>query len=161
MRMRKTFFPLALSAAVALTACQADAPSAADAGKTAAPSPNETPASPTPETPAPEATDARSVLAGKVWRVERSDAAEVGSTYAFLDDGALVIDSPNGTPMTGSWAVGADGKLSMTEEGVSYPTDLVVTDADHVTLRSHNPGGVAEIALVRASDVPLPSSGQG
>ena len=79
-------------------------------------------------------------------------------SYAFLEDGALVIHSPNGTPMTGSWAVSDDGKLSMTEEGITYPTDLVVHDAEHITLRSHNPAGVVEIALVRAPAVPLPTA---
>ena len=106
----------------------------------------------------PAVVDVRATLSGQVWRVERSDAAEVGSTYAFLEDGALVVDSPIGTPMTGSWAVSDDGKLSMTEEGITYPTDLVVHDAEHITLRSHNPAGVVEIALVRAPAVPLPTA---
>ena len=88
----------------------------------------------------------------------RSDGGDVGSTYAFLADGTLVVDSPTGTPMTGNWAVDG-GALSMTEEGITYPTDLVVRDADHVTLRSHNPGGVVELALVQAPDVPLPTGG--
>ena len=60
--------------------------------------------------------------------------------------------------MTGSWAVSDDGKLSMTEDGITYPTDLVVHDAEHITLRSHNPAGVVEIALVRAPAVPLPTA---
>ena len=99
------------------------------------------------------------MLAGTVWRVERrSDGGEIGSTYAFLADGTLVVDSPNGTPMTGRWAIDG-GALSLTEEGIAYPTDLVVRDADHVTLRSHHPGGVVEIALVRVTDVPLPAEG--
>jgi hypothetical protein len=46
----------------------------------------------------------------------------------------------------------------MTEEGIAYPTDIVAQDAGHLTLRSHNPGGVVEIALVAAPDVPLPSA---
>jgi len=152
-----------------LAACRADAPAdpsadvAADAAApaTTAASDSATPAAAEPapdETAAPAADPAR-VLAGKVWRVERrSDGGEIGSTYAFLADGTLVVDSPNGTPMTGSWRADA-GALSMTEEGIVYPTDLVVRDADHVTLRSHNPGGVVELALVHAPDVPLPDGG--
>ena len=154
---------------LALAACRADAPAdtsadvAADATApaTTAASDSATPAAAEPapdETAAPAADPAR-VLAGKVWRVERrSDGGEIGSTYAFLADGTLVVDSPNGTPMTGSWRADG-GALSMTEEGIAYPTDLVVRDADHVTLRSHNPGGVVELALVHAPDVPLPDGG--
>ena len=154
---------------LALAACRADAPSEAPAD--AASDPAAPAATATTDIPAPAAIEPASdetsamaedparVLAGKVWRVERrSDGGDIGSTYAFLADGTLVVDGPNGTPMTGSW--GADGgALSMTEEGIVYPTDLVVRDADHVTLRSHNPGGVVELALVHAPDVPLPEGG--
>jgi hypothetical protein len=52
----------------------------------------------------------------------------------------------------------ADGKLTMTEEGITYPSDIVSLDASHFTIRSHNPGGVVEIAMVAAPDVPLPSA---
>jgi hypothetical protein len=156
--MRLMLLSLAL---FGLAACQAEAPPATSADTAAGPTPP--PAAPVDTgedlgTPAPEAaaSDPAAVLAGKTWRVERrSDGGEVGATYAFGADGTLVVDSPNGTPMTGSWR--ADGSaLSLTEEGIAHPTDLVVRDADHVTLRSHNPGGVVEIALVRAPDVPLP-----
>lgn len=154
--MRMTLLSFAL---FGLAACQAEAPPAA-APEAAVPPAN----APAPDaTPAPTAGDAANasagpaaVLAGNVWRVERrSDGGEVGATYAFLADGTLVVDSPGGTPLTGSWRAG-EGGLSLTEEGVAYPTELVVRDADHVTLRSHNPGGVVELALVRAPEVPLP-----
>lgn len=163
--MRLTLLSLAL---FGLAACQAEAPPAAapdvEAGATPATTPTPTPEAAPPAADAGEgaavaASDPAAALAGKVWRVERrSDGGEVGATYAFLADGTLVVDSPNGTPATGSWAVDG-GALSLTEEGVTYPTDLVVRDADHLTLRSHNPGGVVEIALVRAPDVPLPAGG--
>lgn len=153
---------------LALAACRADAPADA-ASDPAATTPASDIAVPATVEPAPDGTapgettvttaDPARVLAGKVWRVERrSDGGDIGSTYAFLADGTLVVDGPDGTPMTGSW--GADGgALSMTEEGIVYPTDLVVRDAEHVTLRSHNPGGVVELALVHAPDVPLPEGG--
>jgi hypothetical protein len=161
--MRMTLLSLAL---LGLAACQAEAPSdtspdvADDAPPTAsAPAPAAMPPEDDSDgTDAPDGTaaDPASVLAGKVWRVERrSDGGEIGATYAFLADGTLVVDSPNGTPTAGAWQV-RDGALSMTEEGVSYPTDLIVRDASHVTLRSRNPGGVVELALVAAPDVPLP-----
>ena len=156
--MRLTLLSLVL---FGLAACQAETPPATSSD--AAPGATPSPATPVDTgedlgAPAPDATapDPAAMLAGKTWRVERrSDGGEVGATYAFLPDGTLVVDSRNGTPTAGSWSVEA-GALSLTEEGIAYPTDLVVRDADHVTLRSHNPGGVVEIALVRAPDVPLP-----
>ena len=160
--MRMTLLSLVI---VALVACRAEAPAdvadvapaTTDATTPTAPEPTVEPAPPAADSV--PATDPASVLAGKVWRVERrSDGGEIGSTYAFLADGTLVVDSPNGTPMTGSWTAEA-GALSLTEEGIAHPTDLVVRDADHVTLRSHNPGGVVEIALVREQGVPLPTGG--
>jgi len=161
--MRMTLLSLAI---LALVACRAEAPadSPADAVADAAPAaatpatPAPTPVAPAPPADSAPAADPASVLSGRTWRVERrSDGGEIGSTYGFLADGTLVVDSPNGTPMTGSWTAEA-GALSLTEEGIAHPTDLVVRDADHVTLRSHNPGGVVEIALVRAPEVPLPGS---
>ena len=105
----------------------------------------------------PPADNTTPAFVDKVWRVEAGGTVEAGSTYAFLSGGTLVIDAPHGTPMTGSWAY-ADGKLTMTEEGITYPTDIVSLDASHFTIRSHNPGGVVEIAMVAAPDVPLPSA---
>jgi hypothetical protein len=112
-------------------------------------------ASPAPANDAAEAT--KPEFAGKVWRVQSSTAVEPGSTYAFLADGTLVIDSPHGTPMYGKWSYD-DGKLVMTEEGVAYPTDIVALDADTFQIRSHNPGGVVDITLVPAPDAPLPTA---
>ena len=112
-------------------------------------------ASPAPANDAAEAT--KPEFAGKVWRVQSSTAGEPGSTYAFLADGTLVIDSPHGTPMHGKWSYD-DGKLVMREEGVAYPTDIVALDADTFQIRSHNPGGVVDITLVPAPDAPLPTA---
>ncbi|HSD16266.1 MAG TPA: hypothetical protein VLC71_03260 [Thermomonas sp.] len=163
--MRTSLLSFAACSALALAACQADpAPAPAPADATApAPAPASAVETATPPAPAPSApampspaSDPRSVLAGKVWRVtQRSDEAGVGDTYAFLHDGRLLVGSPNGTPLTGSWTI-KDGLLSMTEEGVTHPTGLVVTDADHVRLRHYNPAGVLDITLERAKDVPLP-----
>ena len=151
--MRPLIAPL-LSATLVLAACQAPdattpaaAPPVAEAPPAAVPSPRTLPTS----------DDPRTVLAGTTWRVAPADAADAGATYAFHPDGTLVVDSPHGTPMTGAWAVDGAGALSMTEEGIRYPVDLVVHDADHITLRSHNPGGVAEIVLERAAGRPLPA----
>lgn len=118
----------------------------------AAPADTTTPA-PTPpaDDATPAASDPKTVLSGTTWRVtSRSDGGAAGDSYAFKEDGTLVIDSPNGTPMTGTWQVSDDGALSMTEEGVTYPTDLTVNADDRITLRSHNPGGTLTLELVRA-----------
>ena len=80
------------------------------------------------------------------WRVAPGSAVEAGTTYRFLRDGTLAIDAPHGTPAKGAWRY-ADGKLTMVEEGIAYPTDIVALDATRFVIRSHNPGGVLEIAM--------------
>jgi hypothetical protein len=141
-----------------LAACNANPPPGAPAEPTTpspqAPTPPPSPTLPSDTTP-PAADNTTPAFVGKVWRVEAGGTVEAGTTYAFLDGGTLVVDAPHGTPMTGSWAY-VDGKLTMTEEGITYPTDIVSLDASHFTIRSHNPGGVVEIAMVAAPDVPLP-----
>lgn len=135
-----------------LAACQAQTPPAAEP---AAPSAT-APADATVEPPAP-AAPAAPAFAGKVWRAQAGGAVEAGTTYAFLDDGTLVIQSASGTPMVGAWAQ-ADGKLTMTEEGVTYPIDVLQLDERTFRLRSNNPGGAVEITLDAAPDVPLPTA---
>ena len=61
-----------------------------------------------PRSPAPAATTPAFV--DKVWRVAPSSAQQPGTTYTFLSGGALVIDAPGGTPMTGAWQQ-VDGQL--------------------------------------------------
>jgi hypothetical protein len=142
-----------------LAACNANPPPAAPA-EPATPSPQAPTPPPSPTLPSdttPPADNTTPAFVGKVWRVEAGGTVEAGTTYAFLDGGTLVVDAPHGTPMTGSWAY-VDGKLTMTEEGITYPTDIVSLDATHFTIRSHNPGGVVEIAMVAAPDVPLPTA---
>ena len=104
------------------------------------------------------AAPAGPAFAGKVWRVQSSSAGDPGSTYAFAADGTLVIDSPNGTPMQGQWRY-EDGKLTIVEEGIAYPTDIVKLDAKAFQMRSHNPGGTVDITLVPAPEVPMPAFG--
>jgi hypothetical protein len=138
---------------LALSACK---PSPSTTG----PAEPATAASPTATSMHPEAAPAEAgkpVFAGKVWRVQSSTAGEPGSTYAFLADGMLVIDSPHGTPLYGQWSYEA-GKLVMREEGAAYPTDIVALDADTFRIRSHNPGGTVDITFVPAPDVPLPAA---
>ncbi len=145
----------ALLAACSANTSPAEAPAAAPASSEA-----EAPA--TPAEPAPVAADPAQAadapaFAGKVWRVVESSGVAVGTRYAFLADGTLVIEDPAGNPPGyGKWTY-ADGKLSIEEEGVTYPTDIVHADADRLELRSHNPGGRLDIKLELAAGVELPS----
>lgn len=160
---------LLLGATVLLAACNAPAPTTAPgelpppaaeapaAGPPADSMPADTSTPPKPAAPAPSATTTSPAFADKVWKVSASSAVEVGSTYTFLSDGTLVIDSPNGTPLYGAWKV-ENGLMTMTEEGQSYATDIVKQDAGTFQIRSHNPGGVVDITLVPAPEVPLPAA---
>jgi hypothetical protein len=133
-----------LFAVLLLSACSRDAtpPAAATPppATTPAPEPAPIPTLPSPVTRAPTFVGA--------WRADSGSGVEAGTRYFFDADGTLRIESPNGTPMVGAWRF-VDGALTMTEEGIDYPTDIVAQDPAHLHLRSHNPGGVVELVLVR------------
>lgn len=155
--MRKLMLAATLAA---LAACNANPPPAAPSETT--PPPQETPATPAPAVPAsadtttlPPADSTAPAFADRVWRVTGSSAVEAGSTYAFLTGGTLLMDSPHGTPATGSWSY-ANGQLTMTEEGITYPVDIVLLEDNRFTIRSNNPGGAVMIEMTAAPDVPLP-----
>jgi len=165
LRMRHTILSTAVAAL--LSACSADAPAPNADIPPAASAPSEAPAAVV-ESPAPAAqqpaapatpqmlpSSAEAPFADKVWRVERGGDVEPGTAYTFLHDGTLVIDAPHGTPSTGQWRYDV-GKLTMVEEGVAYPTDVVSQDATHLVLRSHNPGGSVDITLALDANAPLP-----
>lgn len=146
-----------------LAACSATTPPAAEASADAPaadaapvePAPAPAPVEPAP-TPAPDA--GAPAFVGKVWRVVESSGVAEGTRYAFLTDGTLVIEAPAGNPPGyGKWTY-TDGKLSIEEEGMTYPTDVVHVDASRLELRSHNPGGTLDIKLEHAPDAPLPSA---
>lgn len=99
----------------------------------------------------------RMQFADRVWRVKESSAVEAGTTYAFLADGTLVIDSPNGTPLYGQWRFD-DGALTLVEEGQAYRTEILEHGNDSMRIRSHNPGTPVDILLVAAPDVTLPQA---
>ena len=159
--------PIAAMALALLSACSANAPPAtavptATSVATPAATANAPPAPVTSAaTPAsasattPSSAAATPAFVDKVWRVAPSSAQQPGTTYSFLSGGALVIDAPGGMPMTGAWRQ-VHGQLTMVEDGIAYPTDIVELDAAHLVLRSHNPGGAVLIRLVAAPDVPLP-----
>lgn len=158
--MRQALLPCGIVALLA--ACSANAPTPGDTTSTsAATTPSSTPATPVqappasatvvpaPATTSPPATaDTTPAFVGTPWRAGAGTGVEAGSTYTFERDGTLRMTSPHGTPSLGQWRY-ENGTLTMVEEGIAYPTDIVSQDATHLVLRSHNPGGAVEIALAR------------
>jgi hypothetical protein len=145
-----------LPALALLSACSASPPPATPVESPAAPTTVAAAAQGVVASAAPTTTPA---FVDKVWRVAAASTLQPGTTYTFLGDGTLVIDAPGATPMTGRWRQ-ADGQLTMVEEGIAYPTDIVTLDAGHLVLRSHNPGGSVLIPLDAAPGLPLPRAPQ-
>jgi hypothetical protein len=90
-------------------------------------------------------------FAGKTWKVTQSSAVAPGTTYEFREGGTLVVITPGSPPLTGRWAW-SEGNLTMTEEGITYPTDILALDDSTFRIKSNNPGQPVEITMVR--DVP-------
>jgi hypothetical protein len=113
--------------------------------------PPATPAPPAPATaaapppPAPPIT-----FVNRVWQVAESSAVAPGQLYVFLSEGTLIVASPTGTPSLGRWLRAGDG-LTMIEDGISHPTDIVALTATEFRIRSHNPGQPVDIRLVPAT----------
>ncbi|TWI01877.1 hypothetical protein IP90_02437 [Luteimonas cucumeris] len=150
--MKPTFATsIAIIAAMLAVACNKPQP-AETASTAAAPASPATQASTAPAV----ADDALPAFVGKVWQVQESSAIAPGTRYSFLVDGRLVIDAEGGTPGYGKWTY-ENGALTMIEEGVSYPTDILKLDATTFQIRSHNPGEPVTITLVPAEGVPLPT----
>jgi hypothetical protein len=136
---------LCLSCIVLLGACQpkaddkkADGTTAAVTGTTAVASPS------------------RPAFINKVWKVGASPNAAAGQLYVFLSDHTLVVTSGNGTPALGRWDY-QQGKLSLTEEGRRYDTDILELSQQSLKIRSHNHGEPVDIELVPAEE-PLPDT---
>ena len=107
-------------------------------------------AAPTPRPAAEAAADSTPPrLENRVWARLDSAGVPTGALYTFLGEGSLVIASPTGTPMVGTWSRNGDSMV-LVEEGVGYQTDIVRLDPGELLLRSHNPGGTIEIRLVPA-----------
>jgi hypothetical protein len=75
----------------------------------------------------------------KVWEVSESSAVAKGTLYVFLSEGTLVVASNTGTPSLGQWKQ-QNGQLTMIEESIPYPTDILELTPTHFKIRSHNPG---------------------
>jgi hypothetical protein len=104
----------------------------------------ETPPANTAVTPAAAPT-----FVNRVWQVEKSPQIAPGALYTFYSDGVLVITSAGNTPLVGAWAR-SDSGLTMTEDGITYPVDVVELTAERFQIRIRNPGEPVEIDFVPA-----------
>lgn len=102
----------------------------------------------TPVASAP-ASEARPTFINKVWRVSESTGMSPGQLVVFLSDGTLVFASGNSEPAFGQWR-SEKGALTMVEEGIAYPTDILGLSSSEFRIRSHNPGGTVETRFVPA-----------
>lgn len=148
---------LALATASLLAACDKPAPA-----EPAAPGASQ-PAAATPAPAAPAASEAPAApeaaapaFVGKVWEVKTSSAVAPGTRYSFLADGTLVIEAEGGAPGYGKWTY-ENGALTMIEEGMSYPTDILKLDAASFEIRSNNPGEPVTTSMVPAQGAALPT----
>ncbi|MCY1077801.1 hypothetical protein [Archangium lansingense] len=90
----------------------------------------------------------------KVWKVDASPTIQKGQLYVFLSEGTLVIAAGNGTPSLGTWRY-QKGALTMVEESIAYPVDILELTADTFRIRVNNPGEPVEMTLIPADGVPL------
>lgn len=107
---------------------------------------------------APAATDCKppAPFVDRAWRVRESSAVAVGTLYIFLSDGTLVVAADKQTPSFWRWTY-RNGALTMIEESVAYPTDILSLTDKEFTIRSHNPGEDVLITLVPVAGIALPS----
>lgn len=108
---------------------------------------------PTPATTQALAKAAPSFV-NKVWRVVESEQVAPGSLRVFLADGTLVMASPHATPAFGAWRYD-DGRLTITEEGQDYPTDILALSESTLRIRLHSPGEPVEILFEAAEQFPM------
>jgi heat shock protein HslJ/uncharacterized membrane protein len=129
--------------ALAVTACERtdkSQPAAAPVAESA-PAANQVPA------------QAGRSFVNKVWEVTESPQVERGSLRVFLADGTLVLASPNATPAFGIWRFD-DGRLTIIEEGLEYPTDILALSESEFRIRMHSPGEPVEIRFAPAKQTP-------
>ena len=110
------------------------------------------PTAPVESITAPSASQAASFI-NKVWEVRESTGVVPGTLYTWFSDGTLLITSPDSRPALGSWKY-EGARLTMIEEGIAYPVDLLELSAALFRIRVHNPGDPLEIAFVPASTPP-------
>lgn len=85
----------------------------------------------------------------RVWRVVESSGAEPGALRVFLSDGTLVMASSTSRPSLGAWARDDEG-LTITEEGIDYPADILRLEDDAFHIRINGPGEPVVLEFERA-----------
>lgn len=90
----------------------------------------------------------------RVWQVRESSAVAPGTLYVFLSDGTLLVTAEKQKPSFWRWTY-EHGALTMIEESVAYPTDILGLNDKEFTIRSHNPGEAVLITLVPVVGVSL------
>ena len=90
----------------------------------------------------------------RVWTVAESKQVAAGELRVFLAEGTLVMASSHGTPAFGAWRY-EDGQLTITEESIDYPVDILELDAHTFKIRIRGPGEAIVIRFVPAEQ-PLP-----
>jgi heat shock protein HslJ/uncharacterized membrane protein len=100
---------------------------------------------------APPAAETTSFV-NRVWTVAESKQVEPGALRVFLSDGTLVMASPNSTPAFGQWR-SEDGRLTITEEGRDYPTDILALSERAFRIRINGPGEPVEILFEPAAQI--------
>lgn len=134
-----------LITALALSGCNAPATTTASATP---PSAAATPAA------AAQPCQPAAPFLNRVWRVRESSAVAPGTLYVFLSDGTLLVAAEKQKPSFWRWTY-VDGALTMIEESVAYPTDILTLSDQEFTIRSHNPGEAVLITLVPVTGVSL------
>lgn len=80
----------------------------------------------------------------RVWRVAESPQVQEGSLRVFLSDGTLVMSSPYAEPAFGTWAMDG-GELTITEEGLTYPVEILESSDQVFRIRIRGPGEPIDI----------------
>ena len=107
-----------LVAILALSGCNRPGPATANSSATAPV------AAAIPATPATQACKPAAPFLNRVWRVRESSAVAPGTLYVFLSDGTLLVAAEKQKPSFWRWTY-VDGALTMIEESVAYPTDIL------------------------------------
>ncbi len=121
------------------------------------PDKSQAPATPSAESsPAPTQAsgNATPAFVNKVWSVAESGQVAPGELRIFLSDGTLVLASPHATSAFGAWRYD-DGRLTITEEGQDYPTDILALSENALRIRMHGPGEPVEMLLELAEQPPM------
>jgi hypothetical protein len=93
----------------------------------------------------------KTTFVNRVWKVSESPTIAPGQLYVFLSEGTLVVASEHGTPAFGTWNQDG-GVLTMVEEGIPHPVDVLTLSQDEFRIRIKSPGEPVEMKLVPAEE---------